>query len=114
MSQYFIGLKIVEAWPEEKDGRPGYGVKYEGGYVSWSPKEAFEDAYMRLGDNVPHDGPTAKRLIEAAGDLVKYFREEEPELRRSLFQRVYDLGFSHGREAENRKIMQEIQHRGHF
>ena len=32
----------------EKDGKPGYKVKYKDGYESWSPKEVFEEAYREL------------------------------------------------------------------
>jgi Phage protein (N4 Gp49/phage Sf6 gene 66) family len=49
MTQFYIGVKIIEAWEEVKDGNPGYGVKYPDGYVSWSPKKAFEDAYFLMG-----------------------------------------------------------------
>jgi hypothetical protein len=45
MTHRYIGTKEVVAWPAEKDGKPGYGVKYADGYASWSPKEAFEEAY---------------------------------------------------------------------
>lgn len=44
----YIGVKIVKAEPEEKNGKPGYRVKYPDGYVSWSPKETFEKAYRKL------------------------------------------------------------------
>lgn len=44
----YIGVKIVKAEPEEKDGISGYRVKYPDGYVSWSPKETFEKAYRKL------------------------------------------------------------------
>ena len=44
----YIGVKIVKAEPEEKNGEPGYRVKYPNGYVSWSPKETFEKAYRKL------------------------------------------------------------------
>ena len=44
----YIGVKIVKAEPQEKNGRPGYRVKYPDGYVSWSPKETFEKAYRKL------------------------------------------------------------------
>ena len=37
----YIGVKIVKAEPQEKDGRPGYKV-------SWSPKDVFEKAYRIL------------------------------------------------------------------
>lgn len=50
-SKHYIGVKQVQAWPEEKDGQQGYGVMYPDGYVSWSPKEAFEKAYFPMGDD---------------------------------------------------------------
>lgn len=46
----YIGTKIIIAEPQEKDGRAGYKVVYEDGYVSWSPKETFERAYRRITD----------------------------------------------------------------
>lgn len=45
----YIGVKIVKAEPQEKNGVPGYKVKYPDGYVSWSPKDVFEEAYRELG-----------------------------------------------------------------
>jgi hypothetical protein len=42
----YYGTKRVEAWPQEKDGKPGYAVQYADGYISWSPKVVFEAAYM--------------------------------------------------------------------
>lgn len=45
MTHRYIGTKEVTAWPAEKDGKPGYGVKYADGYTSWSPADAFEAAY---------------------------------------------------------------------
>lgn len=44
----YIGVKVIKAEPMEKDGKPGYKVKYKDGYESWSPKEAFEEAYREL------------------------------------------------------------------
>jgi hypothetical protein len=46
----YIGSKIIQGEPEEKDGKPGYKVKYPGGYTSWSPKAVFEEAYRPLND----------------------------------------------------------------
>lgn len=62
----FIGIKRIEAepmtrgaynelrgWIMPKDENPadeGYIVKYSDGYVSWSPKQAFEEAYSKIGD----------------------------------------------------------------
>lgn len=49
MTHKYIGTKIVLAWPASgKDGAPGYGVKYEDGYTSWSPKDVFEAAYRDI------------------------------------------------------------------
>ena len=45
MTHRYIGTKEITAWQAEKDGAPGYGVKYADGYTSWSPKGAFEEAY---------------------------------------------------------------------
>jgi len=51
MTQHYIGSKQVLAWPQEKDGLPGYGIKYPDGYISWSPKEVFDSAYLLQGDD---------------------------------------------------------------
>lgn len=61
----YLGVKMIEAepmnlgeynkfrgWtiPEDEDpNREGYKVVYQDGYVSWSPKEIFEEAYRLLG-----------------------------------------------------------------
>ena len=44
----YIGVKIIKAEPQEKEGVPGYRVKYPDGYESWSPKDVFEKAYRKL------------------------------------------------------------------
>ena len=49
MTQEYLGQKIVTAWHQEKDGQEGYAVKYPGGYTSWCPKAAFEEANIALG-----------------------------------------------------------------
>lgn len=51
MTKYYIGTKQILAWPQDKDGAPGYAVKYPDGYTSWSPKEVFEAAYLLQGDD---------------------------------------------------------------
>lgn len=51
MTQRYYGSKIVTAWPAQNEGQDGYGVKYEDGYTSWSPKKVFEDAYIPLGNS---------------------------------------------------------------
>lgn len=49
MTQFYIGCKQIQAWEQDKDGRPGYAVKYPDGYTSWSPKDTFEAAYLAQG-----------------------------------------------------------------
>jgi hypothetical protein len=49
MTQQYIGVKQITAWPQEQDGQPGYTVKYANGHTSWSPKDVFEAAYLPLG-----------------------------------------------------------------
>lgn len=61
MTQYYIGFKQVEAWEQEKDGAPGYAVRYPDGYQSWSPKEVFEAAYLPMGHELGvFEGQTVK------------------------------------------------------
>ena len=44
--QTYLGVKLVEAYPEERDGKPGYAVSYPDGYKSWSPRAVFDAAYF--------------------------------------------------------------------
>ena len=44
----YIGAKIITGEPQEKDGKPGYKVTYPDDYVSWSPKDVFENAYREV------------------------------------------------------------------
>lgn len=62
MTQHYVGTKIIEAWPAQKDDRDGYSVKYADGYISWSPKEAFEAAYLPLG-HIGHLPPHVQRMV---------------------------------------------------
>lgn len=43
----YFGGKGVDMDPAMPD-RPGMKVRYEDGYVSWSPKETFDRAYRRV------------------------------------------------------------------
>lgn len=49
MTEHYIGTKQILAWPQDKDGQPGYAVKYQDGYISWSPKDVFDAAYLAQG-----------------------------------------------------------------
>jgi hypothetical protein len=68
MEEAYIGTKTIAAEPmdeftfsttqrpayntvainEKGQSRPGYKVRYEDGYISWSPKETFERAYRLI------------------------------------------------------------------
>ena len=50
MESMYVGVKKVIAWESEKGGEPGYAVRYEDGYESWSPKEVFERSYFRISN----------------------------------------------------------------
>lgn len=62
MTQEYIGVKQVTAWPQDKDGQPGYAVKYADGYISWSPKDVFEAAYISIG-HVSHLPAHQQRVV---------------------------------------------------
>lgn len=68
MTQEFIGTKIVTAWLQDKDGKPGYAVKYSDGYTSWSPKEVFEESYLPIG-HVSYKSAFVQRLIGERAQL---------------------------------------------
>ena len=72
MTHHYIGTKIVLAWDAEKDGKPGYGVKYEDGYTSWSPKETFESAYRDIeGDAQSLNFGDAVHLLKKGEKLAR-------------------------------------------
>lgn len=47
----YIGVKVIKAEPQERDGEQGYKVVYPDGYVSWCPKGSFEDSYREFYDD---------------------------------------------------------------
>lgn len=81
----YIGVKMIEAEPmnlgsynkfkgwtipsDENPEREGYKVVYPDGYVSWSPKEIFEEAYRKT------DGLTFGLAIEAMKKGFKVARQ---------------------------------------
>ncbi|HIW93022.1 MAG TPA: hypothetical protein H9868_00620 [Candidatus Flavonifractor merdipullorum] len=81
MDQY-IGTKIIEAVPAVRKGgkvydltwpiprsmepeEPGYRVRYQDGYESWSPKDVFERAYLPLHVNpdLKTDSPSVSQKM---------------------------------------------------
>lgn len=94
--QKYIGIKLVEAKPMtrgeyndykgwtipegENPNDEGYVVKYEDGYVSWSPKETFEKAYHIVGVRPLND--TA--LLMVSTDYKDRFKAEYIQLKTRL------------------------------
>lgn len=48
----YMGMKFIRAWPKywANGTIEGYHVEYPDGYKSYSPKEQFEEAYRRTGE----------------------------------------------------------------
>lgn len=75
-SKRYIGVKVIRAWQEEKDGKPGYHVRYNEGtyewpdvYDSWSPANVFNETYR------PMSGLTFGMAIEALKKGMRVTRE---------------------------------------
>lgn len=82
----YIGSKLIEAkemnlgdynkyrgWnipDDENPLREGYLVKYSDSYVSWSPKEIFEEAYLKVDDNknLPSGVSVGQQMVD---DFIK-------------------------------------------
>lgn len=80
----YIGTKLIEAkamnkynfYMNEKgtdckdENEEGYKVVYPDGYVSWSPKDVFEKAYLKVDDNpkLPSGVSIGPQMVE---DFIK-------------------------------------------
>lgn len=73
MEQTYVGVKLVTAWPEVREDLPGYGVRYEDGYISWSPKAVFEAANLVVGP-VDHFTPAQQMIVADAVILTERIR----------------------------------------
>lgn len=118
MTQDYYGTKRVTAWPAEKDGVPGYGVRYPNNYTSWSPAEAFEAAYqpitsmsfghaieaLKAGHKVARRGWNGKGmwLILVPGTAPAYVKDGTP------YHRALQTELQVGRQAGSTDIMAEI------
>ncbi|QQV88617.1 hypothetical protein [Kosakonia phage Kc237] len=87
MTQHYVGEKIVLAWPEAKDGKEGYAVKYEDGYVSWSPREVFDKAYISLG-HIGHLQPHQQRVVAELAQLNEKIAKLEAFTAREDFEKI--------------------------
>ena len=65
----YIGVKIVQAEPEIKDGKKGFKVVYEEGYESWWPEDVF------LKHNRPTDEMSFSHALEAVKQGKKIARK---------------------------------------
>lgn len=87
MTQEYIGTKIVTAWPADKDGEPGYGVKYQDGYTSWSPKDVFEESYLAIG-HVSDKPLFLQRLIGERAQLASNTAKIKQFMKSSAFMEL--------------------------
>lgn len=94
--QKYIGVKQVKSnpmtrgeyndyrgWAVSEDENPneeGYLVKYEDGYVSWSPKETFEKSYHIVGVRPLNDTV----LLMVSTDYKDRFKAEYIQLKTRL------------------------------
>lgn len=111
----FIGTKMIQAtpmtrqeyndfrgWqlPADKEGSdPGYLViypdsnpntQYFQGYVSWSPKKQFEEAYTDLGD-IRHLSGFQQRLLGELAQLKERIRSLTKDLKGPEFLKLHFL-----------------------
>lgn len=45
MTHDAYSTKRVTVWPQEQDGKPGYAIKYQDGYISWCPAYVYSRDY---------------------------------------------------------------------
>lgn len=71
LKQFYVGCKQIQAWPADKNA---YGVEYEDGYVSQSPKGVFDRHYLAMGEDSTKISPAmvnsfiAKVEVATLGD----------------------------------------------
>ena len=90
MTQHYVGTKIVEAWKQEKDGQPGYAVKYSDGYVSWSPQAQFEAAYLAIG-HIGHLPGHIQRMVAEHAELADRILKLDAFTNSEAFQALPEL-----------------------
>lgn len=74
--QTYLGVKRVEAYPEERDGKPGYAVIYPDDYKSWSPEAVFEAAYFPIEKANSLTQNDIDRMVEASEVYVQTIGEK--------------------------------------
>lgn len=62
-ARQYIGTKLLHAWPALSSVlEPGYAVRYENGYESWSPRREFESVYSETNQMTFGQAMEALRL----------------------------------------------------
>lgn len=89
MTQHYVGTKIVMAWAQDKDGQPGYSVKYSDGYISWCPKAQFEEANVAIG-HIGHLPPHQQRVVAELEQLADRVQKLEAFLATPLYAGLPD------------------------
>lgn len=85
MTQHYVSSKIVTAWSEARQDVPGYAVKYEDGYTSWSPAPQFEAASVALGQ-IGHLPPHEQRVVAEHAQLADRLTKLRAFLKTPLFE----------------------------
>lgn len=84
MTQHYVGTKIVTAWENDTPQGPGYSVKYSDGYISWCPKDKFEEANIALG-HIGHLPLHQQRVIAEEEQLADRISKLEAFLKTELY-----------------------------
>lgn len=94
MTQYYIGAKHVVGYPTERDGRPGYTVRYIDGYEPWSPKETFEEAYLPMGSKDGFDSNQDTITLEMVEDFIVRYEDVKMGEKNTVVMAVLRNGFT--------------------
>lgn len=104
----YIGTKLIEAKPmtlgeynvfrgwkipdNEDPARKGYLVQYPDSYVSWSPKEIFEAAYLQVNDNksLPSGVSIGQKMVD---EFISYIETTTMGDRTTVVRCVLRNGF---------------------
>ena len=104
----YIGTKLIEAKPmtlgeynvfrgwkipdNEDPAREGYLVQYPDSYVSWSPKEIFEAAYLQVNDNksLPSGVSIGQKMVD---EFISYIETTTMGDRTTVVRCVLRNGF---------------------
>lgn len=104
----YIGTKLIEAEPmtrgeyneyrgwtipaDENPADEGYLVRYSDSYVSWSPKEVFDKAYLVVDDNenLPSGVSIGQRMVD---EFISYIETHTMGDRTTVVRCVLRNGF---------------------